>query len=336
MTHFIPKKTNAEMGSGPSSNISQSGSLVGTIFDYSVDFMDEIGRGSFGTVFKGRNKENEPVAVKKITVTERQSAAAEAMKSYHLMSIEHQNILKVFDVKFLNGSMWIMMDYCDLGDLNNFFIKYRYLVQDILPKIKLMTQIMRGIAFLHSKDIVHRDIKPGNILVKLEDDLVLIKLGDFGLVKILDPDSSSSAMNSDVGTFSFKAPEFWNKEPPDGTITYHRNIDVYAAGLAFAAMLQSQPDLKLVPLPEGSLQHSENQTPIGLIAHNRLVNNQPDVVVVKHQDSDNHVMIKIKDLIQGMTHVSAQRRLSSSDVVESIEEFLSMVGHLISNKQEIS
>ena len=75
-----------------------------------------------------------------------------------------------------------------------------------------MTQIAGGVAFLHSKNIAHRDIKPGNILLKTEGGCAVVKLGDFGLSKFLDPDGSTSAMSSDVGTLIFKAPEFWDKK----------------------------------------------------------------------------------------------------------------------------
>ena len=91
-------------------------------------------------------------------------------------------------------------------------------------------------------------------------------------------------MSSNVGTLSFKAPEFWNTQPDaDGKVRYHRNVDVYAAGLTFAAMLQAKPGRSLTPKPEGSLQPSEALMPIGLAAHTRRVNRHPDIDVVKHR-----------------------------------------------------
>ena len=93
--------------------------------------------------------------------------------------------------------------------------------------------------------------------------------------KILDPDDLTSAMSSNVGTLTFKAPEFWDHKPRD-KVRYHRNVDVYAAGLTFAAMLQAKPGKKFVPCVEGSLQASETKMPIGLAAFTRKTNKQPD------------------------------------------------------------
>ena len=98
--------------------------------------------------------------------------------------------------------------------------------------LKLMRQIMSGISYLHNQDIIHRDIKPGNILVASEDPLV-IKLTDFDVTKCLDPDIETSGMSSNVGTNVFKAPEFFMKK-----IKYHHNVDIYATGLKFLAIVQ--------------------------------------------------------------------------------------------------
>ena len=87
------------------------------------------------------------------------------------------------------------------------------------------------------------------------------------------------------GTLAFKAPEFWDQKPGN-KVRYHRNVDVYAAGLTFTAMLQAKSGRKLVPHAEGSLQTSETKMPIGLAAFTRKINKQPDVIVVKTKNND--------------------------------------------------
>ena len=183
-----------------------------------------------------------------------------------------------------------------------------------------MRQIIDGIAFLHSRDIVHRDIKPANILLSLtQDRCVTVKLGDFGLTKILDPNSLTSAMSSNVGSLAFKAPEFFNSRPDNqGKVRYHRNVDVYAAGLTFVAMLQARTDKNLLPKAEGSLQSGETHISIGLAAHNRMVNGHPEINVVEDLTSDGALTKKIKDIIRGMTCLSPTHRLSAFKVHEMV------------------
>ena len=142
-------------------------SALMNIFGNKVDLLDELGRGGFGTVFKGTNRLGETIAVKKICKKDKLKASTEAVKFHYFKTeIVHEQIIEVYDVKSWDDSMWIMMEYCDLGDLNQYFKRNWPLRNDIYQKVKLMQQIINGIAFLHQNDIVHRDIKPGNILLK--------------------------------------------------------------------------------------------------------------------------------------------------------------------------
>ncbi len=114
-----------------------------------------------------------------------------------------------------------------------------------------MVQITNGIEHLHQNNIVHRDIKPGNILVTASphDGRFVVKLTDFGLSKFLDPTDETSAMSSDVGTLMFKAPEYFDayRGQGQGKRNYHRNVDIYAAGLTFLSMIEAKEGEPLRP-----------------------------------------------------------------------------------------
>ncbi len=85
--------------------------------------------------------------------------------------------------------------------------------------LDVMTQMTRGVAYLHSRDVVHRDVKPANTLVHHADPLH-VKLSDFDLCKFLG-DADTSRLSTDVGTTAFKAPEFFLRNA-DMQISYHR------------------------------------------------------------------------------------------------------------------
>ena len=78
----------------------------------------------------------------------------------------------------------------------------------MISKLGLMISIASGINYLHSENIIHRDIKPANILV-VSSSILQVKLTDFDVTKILDPDIETSAMSSNFGTNVFKSPEFF-------------------------------------------------------------------------------------------------------------------------------
>ena len=180
------------------------------VFDYTVNILEQLGRGAFGTVYKGFDRHQTAVVIKQVSKSDSRKASIEALKFYYLkQKILHDHVIKVRDVKTWEDSMWIVMEYCDLGDLNDYFHKYHRRL-DIDRKINIMSQIAKGVAFLHLRNVVHRDIKPANILLKSNGVNPQVKLGDFGLSKFLDPDDITSGMSSNVETLLFKAPEFWD------------------------------------------------------------------------------------------------------------------------------
>ena len=174
-----------------------------------------------------------------------------------------------------------------------------------------MKQIMAGSQYLHQKDIVHRDIKPGNILVASEIPLRLL-LADFDVSKCLDPEVETSLMMSNVGTLAFKAPEFFQRTSP-GKIEYHRNVDIYAAGLTFLAILQAEKGKKmLIPHIETPREDSEFHAPsIGLLISERIKYKVPELRIVKTKGEQP----SLKWLISRMTCVFPKERLSAKDVI---------------------
>ena len=218
------------------------------ICDYYVDFEDQLGKGAFGIVYKARHIRGGEVAAKKILINEHTGVTAvkEAMNAYNLARQRgvHRNVVEIYQVKHDPGQkcMWVFMEFCALGDLETYFTTLYGFVHSIDARLDIMVQIAEGLTYLHQNNIIHRDIKPENIVVSpgTSKHSIVVKLTDFGLAKFLDPTDQSSAMSSDVGTFAFKAPEFWERDPGVKP-TYKRNVDVFATGLTFLAILQANP-----------------------------------------------------------------------------------------------
>ena len=139
--------------------------------------------------------------------------------------------------------------------------------------------------------------------------------------KLLDPDSLTSGMSSNVGTNLFKAPEFWNHKP-GAAVKYHRNIDVYSAGLTFTAMLQAMPDNNLFPTAEGSLNDSETIMPIGFAANTRMAYHQPEFQVVENKPDDDETTKEVKEIIRLMTCACSKKRLSSRMVKQRLDKIV--------------
>ena len=127
--------------------------------------------------------------------------------------------------------------------------------------------------------------------------------------------SETSLMTSNVGTLAFKAPEFFQRTSP-GKIEYHRNVDIYAAGLTFLAMLQAKAkDKMLIPHNETPMEDSEFHVPsIGLLISERIKYKVPELNIVKIDGTSKG----LKWLIRQMTSIDPEKRFSAENLLEQL------------------
>ena len=289
------------------SNIFGTKKYLLKVKSYSINQAQVLGQGAFGVVFKGSDTKKNTIAAKRIDAGKHPRILSQDLDRF--LRLDHPNVMKIMDIEQYENIVWMMMPFSEHGDLNNF---YRRREASHGMNIDVMKQIMAGISYLHNQDIVHRDIKPGNILVASED-LLLLQLTDFDVSKCLDPEVETSLMTSNVGTLAFKAPEFFQRTSP-GKIEYHRNVDIYAAGLTFLAILQSRKGQKmLIPHIETPMDASELHVPsIGQLISERIKYKVPELNIV----TSNIPTKNIKWLISRMTCVNPEERLSAAQILE--------------------
>lgn len=198
-----------------------------------------IGNGAYGTVYKGYDlKTNIIVAMKRIRIQITQeglpiSTIREIAYLRHLEKYDHENIVKLLDV--INGprlaseqSVILIFEYVDF-DLHNYLRTFSAHLS--LSKITdLMKQMLSGVDFLHSNRVIHRDLKPQNILVTKEGK---VKIADFGLARIYG--ISTAALTSVVVTLWYRSPEVLLHS------TYSSSVDIWSLGCIFAELYLKRP-----------------------------------------------------------------------------------------------
>ncbi|KAI5090394.1 hypothetical protein C0J45_19255 [Silurus meridionalis] len=130
-------------------------------------------------------------------------------------------------------ALWLVMEYCDGGDLNHYILSQS---PDIQRNLQVVQQLSSAMAFLHGLGIVHRDLKPANVLVCLTRSGPVIKVADFGLSKMVegpaDGDQSRLALSSTCGSDFYMAPEVWAGH------SYTAQADIFSLGVLFWAVLE--------------------------------------------------------------------------------------------------
>ena len=254
------------------------------IKDHTVYSKHIIGQGGYGIVYKGHDGKGNKIAARRIDVKRKLKISSNITRDIeHLKRLNHPNIVQVYDIYQEENVVWIFMELCEHGDLNKLYSKTKLTPRQLL---ELMTQIAAGLTYLHENNVVHRDIKPENILVS-NDCPIEIKLTDFDVSKFFEEIIDTSAMSTNVGTEAFKAPEFFQRTP-EGKLVYHRNVDCYAMGLTFLALLQGHPGRTLlIPRIETPRMDSElHALSIGQLIAERMKYGVDELRVVIIDDTE--------------------------------------------------
>lgn len=169
-----------------------------------------LGRGAMGMVFLARDRRiGRRVALKTVRIEERFEDDSERDEFYQRLqreaelcgALQHPNIVTLYEPGYENGTIaWLATEYVDGESLRDRMKKRKPL--PLRDAVRISEDILRGLAYAHSKGIVHRDVKPANILLTSAGEA---KIADFGIARPVD--SNLTAAGSMLGTPSYMSPE---------------------------------------------------------------------------------------------------------------------------------
>ena len=197
--------------------------------------ISEVGDGTYGVVFKAENtKTKEVVALKKIKLeVQSEGIPSTAIREISLLrEINHDNIVPLLDVVWTETQLQLIFQYMD-RDLKQFIDEKKSMscnIDDLTIK-SIMWQILRGVADCHSKRILHRDIKPQNILL---NDAGEVKIADFGLARAFQV--PIRPYTHEVVTMWYRAPEILLN-----SAEYSTPVDIWSVGCIFAELYNQVP-----------------------------------------------------------------------------------------------
>ncbi|XP_078343348.1 cyclin-dependent kinase 17-like isoform X2 [Oculina patagonica] len=193
--------------------------------------LDKLGEGTYATVFKGKSKLTDNlVALKEIRLEHEEGAPCTAIREVSLLKdLKHSNIVTLHDIVHTPKSLTLVFEYLE-KDLKQYMDDCGGIMSMNNVRIFLY-QLLRGLHYCHTRKVLHRDLKPQNLLINDKGEL---KLADFGLAR---------AKSVPTKTYSNEVVTLWYR-PPDvllGSTEYSTQIDMWGVGCIFFEMATGRP-----------------------------------------------------------------------------------------------
>jgi len=220
----------------PVGGVADSGPPVTMLMDFGdYELLEQIGRGGQGVVFRARQKSlNRTVALKVINLG--QWASKAHLKRFRLEAeaaarLEHPGIVPIHEVGERDGSCYFSMKFIEGGQLDEVV---RREAMPIRRAVEFIAKVARIVHYAHEHGILHRDIKPGNILLDAKGEP---HLTDFGLARLVESESTVTRTMEVLGTPSYMAPE----QAAGNNAAISGVTDVYGLGAVLYQLLTGQP-----------------------------------------------------------------------------------------------
>jgi serine/threonine protein kinase len=201
----------------------------------------DLGRGGMATVILAEHKQTKhKVAIKILNKDEKKEVVRRFFREARIIArLKHENIVRVFESNVQSGQFYIIMEYMEGGDLTGYLTNS----VDLVKNLNLINQVLPGLHYIHLKGIVHRDVKPSNILLNLKG---IPKLSDFGIAASLFGEETRFTKSSEViGTMDYIAPE-----QKESTKKVDYRADIYSLGVILYEIITGRKPMGIFVQPQ--------------------------------------------------------------------------------------
>jgi serine/threonine protein kinase len=227
-----PNNTAAAASSPRDMAVDENFDQAEALFQSKYDMSAKLGEGTYGTVYKGRNmRTGETIAVKVMKLgSDEEGVPATAIREVALLKeLSHRNVVQLLDVFCKPSKLVLVFEYLE-NDLKKYMKSLGMRLSPSTVK-SLAYQLCCGIEFCHSNRVIHRDLKPQNLLI---DSSVRMKIADFGLAR---------AFSLPVPVYTHEVVTVWYR-PPEillGSTFYSIPVDIWGIGCVIAEMATGGP-----------------------------------------------------------------------------------------------
>ncbi|XP_029669099.1 serine/threonine-protein kinase 10 isoform X1 [Formica exsecta] len=199
------------------------------------EMVGELGDGAFGKVYKAQNRQSNQLAAAKMCALEGEDDLSDFMIEIDILSeCKHSNIVELHEAYFIEGKLWMLIEYCDGGAVDSIMVELEKALTEM--QIAYICQYMtKGLAFLHKSKVIHRDLKAGNVLLTMAGG---VKLADFGV----SAKNKHTLQKHDtfIGTPYWMAPEVVLCETFRDN-PYDFKVDIWSLGITLIEFAQMEP-----------------------------------------------------------------------------------------------
>ncbi|PWA98031.1 cysteine-rich receptor-like protein kinase 2 [Artemisia annua] len=256
----------------------------------SFDEANILGKGGFGTVYKGVLPDGKEIAVKRLFFNHRHRARDFYNEVNIISSVDHKNLVKLVGFSCLGPESILLYEYLPNRSLDHFiFDATRGKELDWAKRYDIILGIAEGLSYLHENSkrrIIHRDIKAANVLL---DSRLHAKIADFGLARSYQQDKNHISTGI-AGTLGYMAPEYISH----GKLT--EKVDVYSFGVLLLEIVSG--------IPNRGIQTSEYTQSLVSIAWEHFKQGSVEELVDPNLILNNQTSSKMKKEIKSMVHIA--------------------------------